>query len=89
MLDNDDSGVIKGCKWELLNIIICIDYQLYYDFEQEILLLIYCGHENDYYLINFLSYYFMANFLIIVLVSLRQDGWYYFWLFIILMCSCA
>ena len=24
--NKDDPGVIKGCKWEFLNIIICVDY---------------------------------------------------------------
>ena len=34
--DNDDLGVIRGYKWELINIIICIDYQLSYGSKHEI-----------------------------------------------------
>ena len=37
-------------------------YQLSYCFEQELSLIIYYDHKNDHYLINFSSYYFMANF---------------------------
>ena len=73
MWDKVGLKVIRGCKWKLINIFICIDYQLSCDSKQKILLLIYCGHENDHYLINFLSYCLMTNFLIIVLVPLWYD----------------
>ena len=71
-VDKDDLGVIRGCKWELINIFICIDYQLSCDFEQVILLLIYCGHENDHYLINFPRWCLMTNIPIIAMILL----WY-------------
>ena len=52
---------------------IFMDYQIFCDSKWEVLLLIYCGHKNDHYLINLSSHYFMANFLVIVLVSLWYD----------------
>ena len=74
MEDKDNLGVIRGCKCELINIIIYIVHQLSCCFGQEISLIIYRGEKNDYYLINFSSYYFIGIFSIIVLISLRYSN---------------
>ena len=49
---------------------IYTDYRLFCDSKQEILLLIYYGYENDYYLIKISNYCFMTNFLFNTLVPL-------------------